>query len=236
MTESSVHRKIRENRDKSGIHAMMQIPNKYRTIEDRYYSVKLGNLKISGNTVMFNLPALKTCPGKGECAKYCYAEHKIQARYKTVQDSRERNYKYSKTHTFMADMIEILNRITTKYTHIKYVRLHESGDFYSKTYLTKWTVIAEAFPDITFYAFTKSAFIQDCELPDNMIMWYSHGGKFDKDYRSEENQAVVVQPGYRPPLGFKLCPTVGNPDKVCSRDCNYCTIRKKGRRVAFPLH
>ena len=66
-----------------------------------------------------------------------------------------------------------------KFTH---VRLHDSGDFYSKEYLFKWYEIARNMPSKTFYAYTKRVkLIKDNELkkPKNMVIIYSLGGRED---------------------------------------------------------
>jgi len=217
---------------------MMQLPEKYLYSEDldRRYSIKLGNLKISGNTIIWNLPPIKTCPGKGECQYYCYAAVKLHAKFKNVKRARETNYQHSKRKTFVPDLVFILRRLFDKYTYVRAVRLHEAGDFYNRPYLRRWIKIANEFPDKIFYTFTKSAFVQEEDLPDNFIVWFSYGGCNDGNYRHEDNQAIVIHPGESAPKGFYVCPTIGNPDKVCGRDCSYCLKKGKGRRVAFPLH
>ena len=42
-----------------------------------------------------------------------------------------------------------------RYRGGKYVRIHDSGDFFSDEYLEAWIYIARVIPDITFYAYTK---------------------------------------------------------------------------------
>jgi len=231
---NSEHRRIRENRAISGHHAMIQLPEKYLHINDRRYALKLGNLKISGNTIIFNLPPITTCPGRGICESYCYA---MSPHFQNIAESRQINYEHSLGSYFTIDMIRIIKRLLSKYTYIRAMRLHEAGDFYSQTYFRKWITIAKAIPEITFYAYTKSAFTQfGFEIPDNMVLWYSHGGKFDAKYKTENNQALVIHPGQKFPKGVYRCPAIGHPEKVCGRDCTYCSRRKNGRRVAFPLH
>ena len=35
--------------------------------------VSMGNAKIDDSVALFDLPVVTTCPGAGECIKYCYA-------------------------------------------------------------------------------------------------------------------------------------------------------------------
>jgi len=232
----SEHARIRGTRSISGIHATMEIPLKYKVVDGRRYSIKLGNLKISGNTVIFNLPPIITCPGSGECEEYCYSWVKLHGKFPNVIEARNRNYQHTLKLYFVDDMVDILTRLFEKYAYIKAVRLHESGDFYNLRYLKRWIRIASKFPSMTFYAYTKSIFVQKATLPDNFVIWYSRGGKWDDRYKEEDNQADVIQTGENAPAGYYVCPTVGNPEKVCGRDCSYCMKQGMGRRVAFPIH
>ena len=38
----------------------------------------------------------------------------------------------------------------------EFVRVHDSGDYYSKEYLLKWFEIAKKMPDIKFYSYTNN--------------------------------------------------------------------------------
>jgi len=231
----SKHQKIRFNRSISGTHAAICLDPKYRIIDGRRYSIKLGNLKISGNTIIFNLPPIISCPGAGECKEYCYAMSRLGPIFKNVKIARLENYKHSHEPYFIYDMVRLIKRLCKNYLYIKAVRLHEAGDFYDKLYTNKWIKIAAHFPRLTFYAYTKSIFVQDVKLPKNMRVWYSHGGKYDEQYREEDRQATVIKKDMPEPPGWFVCPTIGNPDMVCGRDCNYC-VKGNGRRVAFHMH
>jgi len=60
------------------------------------------------------------------------------------------------------------------------VRIHDSGDFFSEEYLGGWITLAERFPQILFYAYTKEVkLFESSVLPNNFLYVYSLGGKQD---------------------------------------------------------
>ncbi len=79
----------------------------------------------------------------------------------------------------------------------KYFRIHIGGDFFSKTYLDGWILVAKAFPDIVFYAYTKSyPYFKDLSLPVNFLITHSLGGKHDDEIKQKglKFAAVVMSP------------------------------------------
>jgi len=130
----------------------------------------------------FSIPAYKTkdgkvtCPFADSCVKYCYAQKGNYTRFPVVQELMEEKYKISKTNTFIPLMNEEIKK--KKATH---VRIHDSGDFYSPTYLQKWLDIATQNKDVIFYAYTKSIkfFVDGLKLPKNLKIIFSEGSKTD---------------------------------------------------------
>jgi hypothetical protein len=64
----------------------------------------------------------------------------------------------------------------------KDVRIHASGDFFSQAYFDMWLDVARKHPDVNFWAFTKSLGFwlnRIDEIPDNLILTASYGGKYD---------------------------------------------------------
>ena len=130
----------------------------------------------------FSIPAYKTksgkitCPFADSCVKYCYAQKGNYTRFPKIQELMEQKYKISKTAEFIPLMNEEIRK--KKSTH---VRIHDSGDFYSPTYLQKWVDIATQNTDVIFYAYTKSIkfFINGLKLPKNMKVIFSEGSKTD---------------------------------------------------------
>jgi len=106
-----------------------------------------GNNKTS--CYSFDLPAAVTCPGATTtCLSKCYAL-KLSRAYPAVGRKYARNLEFSDSMEFARYMIRNIPRNCE-------FRIHVSGDFYSKAYITKWRVIAEMRPDVKFYAYTRS--------------------------------------------------------------------------------
>jgi len=145
------------------------------------------------------------CPNAGACAKFCYARNgtylfpKVRGKHlrnlELVRDdpkwvesvSEELSHKrFSPKHVRREipglPHIEHLSRAVQDWIEIggQAVRIHDSGDFFSREYLDGWIEIAERFPWILFYAYTKEvAMLESAVLPDNFLICYSMGGRQD---------------------------------------------------------
>jgi len=121
--------------------------------------------------MIWNLPAVSTCPGRtAHCEGACYAL-KAERAYPTCRPSRVRNLEISKSSDFVKRMVyTILKRRYYSKKKLLVVRIHESGDFYSKEYARKWLeiirIIESTGERIRFIAYTKSfSFFDGVELP-----------------------------------------------------------------------
>ena len=124
------------------------------------------------NFLIFNLPAIKSCPFATEhCRKYCYAR-KAEKVYPDVLPARERNFKASQEKSFVDDMITlIMAKREKQHKKTLVVRIHESGDFYNKEYANKWLEIARRCKGVTFMAYTKSfKYFDGVKLPRNFVL------------------------------------------------------------------
>jgi hypothetical protein len=145
------------------------------------FSIPAGNDKASGKI---------TCPFAGSCLKLCYAK-KGAYRWGNVERALIRRYEASKE----ADFVE---RITDELSKVKkdkqiYIRIHDSGDFYSPAYFIKWLEIARLNPSVRFYAYTKShSFIRGIEFPENVDLIFSLGSKNDEliDVENERHSKI----------------------------------------------
>lgn len=143
----------------------------------------------------FNLPAGHSCPQARECLLKvdpetgrmingphqrfrCYAA--VAERFPGVRAMRWNNFRQllsAKTADKMAELI--LSAIPPP---AKRIRIHGSGDFFSQTYFDAWLQVVRQRPDILFWAFTKSLeywINRRQEIPDNLILQASWGGKQD---------------------------------------------------------
>ena len=158
---------------------------------------KMKKTSIKNNTKIFNfsIPAYKTksgkvtCPFAAACVKYCYAKKGNYTRFPIVQQLMEQKYEISKQTNFNSLMNEEIRK-----KKAKYIRIHDSGDFYSIKYLQKWVQIAEYNKEVIFYAYTKSIkfFVDGLLLPDNMKIIFSEGSKHDQLINVREHRHARI--------------------------------------------
>lgn len=156
---------------------------------EKYFNVKIFNFSIpAGND---KKTGKITCPFAGSCLSLCYAK-KGSYRWSNVERALSKRYQASKE----ADFIERISNELSKVKKDKqvYVRIHDSGDFYSPSYFQKWLEIARLNPSIRFYAYTKShSFIRgNFNIPDNMDLIFSLGSKNDEliDQENERHSRI----------------------------------------------
>ena len=164
-----------------------------------------GNKKLK-KTLIFDLPAGKTCPNSDKCRSYavlnkdgkltvkdgkntifrCYAASQ-EAQYKNVYNARKYNHnlilKYLNKengyfHTYELIKESIIKHITK---NINKVRIHSSGDFFNGEYLRAWLTVARSMPQLKFYCYTKSLhlFGTNISIPENLYVTASMGGLRD---------------------------------------------------------
>lgn len=133
----------------------------------------------------FGIPAfrsitgLMTCPKAGVCASGCYAKSGAYL-WKTVKNAYEKRLELTQLDTFTELMSTEIQKLTKKSTKKVYIRIHDSGDFYNDTYLSKWLNVMSRFPNIQFYAYTKMVdLFKGRMIPKNFQVIYSLGGKLD---------------------------------------------------------
>ncbi len=79
-----------------------------------------------------------------------------------------------------------------------WIRIHDSGDFFSDEYLLAWLDICRTRPDTNFYAYTKevSRFrsLVEPDPPPNFLWVYSYGGKQDAALNPAVDRVADVFP------------------------------------------
>lgn len=200
--------------------------------------VSFGNKKLPKTTLIFNLPAVNTCPGKTEfCKKNCYAL-KAERIYPQVLPARKHNLKLTLTENFIPSMIETIQKDhffksgkNKGKAKIETVRIHESGDFYSQAYLNAWYVIALEFPSIKFYAYTKSFHLNFAGKPSNFVLI----GSFDE---TSTNDARILHNEKRAYFNNTFS-IVGKKEQAsCIQDCTTCNLCWMGndKNLTVNLH
>ncbi len=190
-----------------------------------------GNKKLK--CTIFSLPCLTTCKPGLDCRKYCYAK-KAEMQYPAVKPCRDRNFKETLNDSFVQDATKLLWRKKSNF-----VRVHESGDFYSKEYTLKWFEIMNCVKYKEFYAYTKRDDLFTPEIlalkPANLTLIYSY----------DKIQKVDLRKNIKPPKGFDKvavisetktnCPAQKEKAVKCMADCTKC-IDKNNKMICFKIH
>lgn len=150
--------------------------------------------KLAGlRTRTFGLPAwqskegFRTCPGAGLCRKGCYAQ---QGRYVCTQtlDAQHRRLSLVRSGHFVPTMDLELRRLDL-------VRIHDSGDFFSLSYLKDWLELIRRHPEIKFLTYTKMVpLFRRVVVPPNFTVVFSEGGKFDSQIDRHRDKFSRVFP------------------------------------------
>lgn len=123
-----------------------------------------------------------TCPHAGICAAFCYAKTG-RWQFSTVKKAH-----VAKLELVLEDLAKFVDMMDEELNRRKYqdkfIRIHDSGDFFSTDYAMAWFAIACQHHDKTFYAYTKEVrlfkgFQTDGLIPKNFIVIYSLGGRQD---------------------------------------------------------
>jgi hypothetical protein len=146
------------------------------------------------------------CPNAGACAKFCYARNgtylfpKVRGKHlrnlllvrddpnwtQAVADELDhRRFQPRSTPRYIPglDTIEHLPQEIQEWIMSggQAVRIHDSGDFFNTDYLHGWMALADRFPAILFYAYTKEVAMLEAARPwpVNFLICYSMGGRQD---------------------------------------------------------
>jgi len=167
---------------------------------------------------------INVCPSAGACAKVCYARNGTY-NFKGVKAAHTRNLsmvrddlnkwgelmkqelrhkKFSPSGVARFDEEQLaalaLNARDAIWAEVggAAVRIHDAGDFFSAEYLLKWLEIAEEFPLIVFYAYTKEVLkfreLVERKAPANFKWVYSMGGKHDSIINLDTERHADVFP------------------------------------------
>lgn len=164
-------------------------------------------MKFSKNTKYYddivyewNLPSGHTCPSAIECLvkvdrKFGKFTNKSKSFKCYAAAERFPNTRELRWSNFESATKGILPEITLK---MNAIRIHASGDFFNQEYFDLWLETCKKHPNVEFWAYTKSLNFwinRIDEIPSNLTLTASRGGKFD-DYIEEYNlkNVRVVDP------------------------------------------
>ena len=167
--------------------------------------IKKTSKKFGVRLFNFGIPAYKsvsgkiTCPFAGDCVKFCYAQ-KGAYTWSNVKPAFEKRYELTRTDDFVNKMNEEIAKKKPDY-----VRVHDSGDYYSPAYLRKWLDVAIHNPHVRFYSYTNSVkMLKNVTLPANYDIIFSDSGKQkhlidekkDRHTRIFHDHSELISAGY----------------------------------------
>lgn len=123
--------------------------------------------------IIWNLPAIVTCPFRTpHCEAKCYAI-KAERVYKDCLPSRKTHFMESREADFVDRMVLTILQYALRNKESQIiVRIHESGDFYNQAYTDKWLRIMDIckfMPNVKFICYTKSfPYFDGKKLPKNL--------------------------------------------------------------------
>lgn len=127
-----------------------------------------------------------TCPGASACVTGCYARAGFYV-MPNVLAAQQARLDLSRNEQFVAVMNAEIKR-----RDIKRLRIHDSGDFYSRQYLNAWLAIISMNEQTLFYAYTKMIpLFSGVTLPKNFIVIFSEGGRWDNQIKPTDRHSRV---------------------------------------------
>ena len=140
----------------------------------------------------FGIPAFRsntgliTCPNAQKCVAGCYARSGTY-RFKNSVNAYEKRLELTLSNDFadiMSAAVTLERLKAVRNEQRLFIRIHDSGDFYSEQYLAKWVDVMQRNPSVQFYAYTKQVsmfkkFKALGLLPDNFKVIFSLGGRED---------------------------------------------------------
>ena len=216
------------------------------------------NTKLGKNIFSFDLLAISSCPDSDSCFKECYAN---QGTFLFPSTKKSNTYNFAiALHDIDYLEAELKQEIVKK--KIKNIRIHSSGDFYSREYFMMWLNIANHFPNVNIFTYSKAPQIDRSILPKNLNIINSFVKVADKEvlnFGSYNDMKALAQ---HPDVKGLLCPiTKGNhfkklgyslkdsdptkskeylakakklqPPKFTCSVCKYCITKKK---PTFVMH
>tara|TARA_R100000808_G_scaffold4035_2_gene13553 strand:- start:849 stop:1547 length:699 start_codon:yes stop_codon:yes gene_type:complete len=188
--------------------------------------LKNSNKKLGKNIYAFDLPAVVSCPNSDVCFKTCYA-NKGSYIWKSAKNSNTFNFAIALNDIKYLQK-ELIKEIIKK--KIKVIRIHSSGDFFSKEYFLMWCNIAKHFKDLNIFTYSKAPQIKNLKIPSNLNIINSFITIDNTNYLNYGLYKDIVK--MRAKIKGIICPvTIGK--KIDCSACKYCITKNK---VLFVQH
>ena len=188
--------------------------------------LKNTNKKLGKNIYAFDLPAVVSCPNSDICFKSCYA-NKGTYIWKAAKNSNTFNFAIA-LNDLQYLQKELIKEIEKR--NIKNIRIHSSGDFFSKEYFLMWCNIARHFEDLKIFTYSKAPQIKNLDLPSNLNIINSFVTIDNTNYLNYGTYKNISK--MRTQIKGIICPvTIGK--KIDCSACKYCITKNK---VLFVQH
>jgi hypothetical protein len=222
------------------------MPMKLKRSSDRKVAIAQGTILNA-----FGLPsgARFSCPGQTSvCEAICYAGQ-IEKQYVGVRNLLSHNWQIvtnstqDETVSLLEGMLSEFLADCTKRNVAPKFRIHWDGDFFSADYTIAWARAIRSFPQITFWAYTRSfQFVQHLSGLDNLTLYLSADKANVKNASEtlrafpwvkwsfladtmtegkEINKGIIGKPGASCPEITKQIPLITGKVGACI-SCNLC--------------
>lgn len=136
----------------------------------------IGVGKLGEGIHAWSLPAVTTCPGRTSvCEGVCYSNNRGRFRFEQVKERLAWNLKMSRRKDFVDLMSKEIGR-----RGCQVIRVHVSGDHYSREYAEKWLAVMKRKPKPRYFFFTRSwrivdiaPVLEEMALLPQCRVWYS---------------------------------------------------------------
>lgn len=166
------------------------------------------------NVTLSNGTKFNTCKNAGVCGAFCYAKNGTY-NFPNVKKAHIQKLELVLNNPTLFETL-MLTELTKEKYNGKYIRIHDSGDFFSFDYALIWLRIAEANTNKTFYTYTKEVSLFKYKLkgliPTNFIVIFSYGGKEDSLIDRENDRHSDVFMNYEQMIAEGYI-DIGNDDK-----------------------
>jgi hypothetical protein len=154
-----------------------------------------------------SLVIVNTCPGAGSCKVDCFAMKggKVQFEGPWLSDGRILTYLLNEPDQFfnqLSSEISKEEKAGQKGNYKVTIRWHDAGDFFSPEYVGMAYKLAEAHPNVQFYAYTKIGDVALGQKPDNFIINWSEGAS-----TSQEKKVKAADPNLERTKNSRIVPS-----------------------------
>jgi hypothetical protein len=198
-----------------------QLFNKYREKGNAKLKYSSGNKKIGSDTIIINMGSATKCPSLnlGLCQlknplKECYAM-KAERQYPSVLPYREAQADIWLNSSAEDMARSIFSIVAKRKKPIKYIRLNESGDFYSQDCIDKASKVAELIEPLG-------------------IKVYTYTARKDLNFNRIHKNITINGSGFMASNSFNSVESYTSRIR-CGGDCRTCHICKVSRGVLIEV-